>query len=147
MKIVNTQEFDEITAKDGLVLVDFFADWCGPCKMLAPVLEEVAAKYEGKLEIVKVNVDQSQDLAQRYGVMSIPTLIAFKGGKAVKQSVGFPAEKHAGKHDRRSVVSGLIQQIRTFDCHHNAGYSVYPVFLCLSVWTSKRDETAGFGKN
>ena len=62
MKIVNTQEFDEITAKDGLVLVDFFADWCGPCKMLAPVLEEVAAKYEGKLEIVKVNVDQSQDL-------------------------------------------------------------------------------------
>ena len=87
MKIVNTQEFDEITAKDGLVLVDFFADWCGPCKMLAPVLEEVAAKYEGKLEIVKVNVDQSQDLAQRYGVMSIPTLIAFKGGKAVKQSV------------------------------------------------------------
>ena len=69
MKIVNTQEFDEITAKDGLVLVDFFADWCGPCKMLAPVLEEVAAKYEGKLEIVKVNVDQSQDLAQRYGVM------------------------------------------------------------------------------
>ena len=84
MKIVNTQEFDEITAKDGLVLVDFFADWCGPCKMLAPVLEEVAAKYEGKLDIVKVNVDQSQDLAQRYGVMSIPTLIAFKGGKAVK---------------------------------------------------------------
>ena len=59
MKIVNTQEFDEITAKDGLVLVDFFADWCGPCKMLAPVLEEVAAKYEGKLDIVKVNVDQS----------------------------------------------------------------------------------------
>ena len=52
MKIVNTQEFDEITAKDGLVLVDFFADWCGPCKMLAPVLEEVAAKYEGKLDIV-----------------------------------------------------------------------------------------------
>ena len=71
MKIVNTQEFDEITAKGGLVLVDFFADWCGPCKMLAPVLEEVAAKYEGKLDIVKVNVDQSQDLAQRYGVMSI----------------------------------------------------------------------------
>lgn len=65
MKIVNTQEFDEITAKGGLVLVDFFADWCGPCKMLAPVLEEVAAKYEGKLDIVKVNVDQSQDLAQR----------------------------------------------------------------------------------
>ena len=71
MKIVNTQEFDEITAKDGLVLVDCFADWCGPCKMLAPVLEEVAAKYEGKLDIVKVNVDQSQDLAQRYGVMSV----------------------------------------------------------------------------
>ena len=103
MKIVNTQEFDEITAKDGLVLVDFFADWCGPCKMLAPVLEEVAAKYEGKLDIVKVNVDQSQDLAQRYGVMSIPTLIAFKGGKAVKQSVGCQP-----KNMLENMIDGLL---------------------------------------
>ena len=103
MKIVNTQEFDEITAKGGLVLVDFFADWCGPGKMLAPVLEEVAAKYEGKLDIVKVNVDQSQDLAQRYGVMSIPTLIAFKEGKAVKQSVGFQP-----KNMLENMIDGLL---------------------------------------
>lgn len=103
MKIVNTQEFDEITAKGGLVLVDFFADWCGPCKMLAPVLEEVAAKYEGKMDIVKVNVDQSQDLAQRYGVMSIPTLIAFKEGKAVKQSVGLQP-----KNMLENMIDGLL---------------------------------------
>lgn len=89
MKIVNKQEFEDTLAAGGPVLVDFFADWCGPCKMLAPVLEELASDYAGKATIIKVNVDQQQELAQRYGVMSIPTLIAFKDGKLVKQAVGF----------------------------------------------------------
>ena len=93
----------EVLQSEIPVLVDFYAEGCGPCKMLAPVLEEVAAKYEGKLEIVKVNVDQSQDLAQRYGVMSIPTLIAFKGGKAVKQSVGFQP-----KNMLENMIEGLL---------------------------------------
>ncbi len=88
MKIVNSTEFEAITA-EGVVLVDFYADWCGPCKMLAPVLDELANEFEGKAEVIKVNVDDEGALAQRFGVMSIPTLILFKDGQIVKQVVGF----------------------------------------------------------
>lgn len=88
MNIVTKNEFDEII-KDGVVLVDFFATWCGPCKMLAPVLEDLSKTYEGKATIVKVDVDKEQELAGQYGVMSIPTMILFKNGEAVKQVVGF----------------------------------------------------------
>lgn len=91
MNIVTKNEFDEII-KDGVVLVDFFATWCGPCKMLAPVLEELSSQYEGKAAIVKVDVDQEQELASRFGVMSIPTMVLFKNGEAVKQVVGFQAK-------------------------------------------------------
>ena len=88
MKIVNTKEFDEI--KDtGIVLVDFYADWCGPCKMITPVLEELSEEYKGKINIVKVNVDNDGEVASRYGVMSIPNLILLKDGQLVKQVVGF----------------------------------------------------------
>lgn len=70
------------------VLVDFFATWCGPCKMMAPVLEEVALAKQGKAAVYKVDVDQEPELAQRFGVMSVPTLIVFKGGTAAQQFVG-----------------------------------------------------------
>ena len=88
MKITNTAEFDAIK-DNGVVLVDFYADWCGPCKMISPILEELAKEYEGKVTIVKVNVDENGDLAGRYGVMSIPNLVLFKNGDVVKQVVGF----------------------------------------------------------
>ena len=88
MKIVNSSEFDAVK-NNGVVLVDFYADWCGPCKMISPVLEELSKEYEGKATIVKVNVDQSGDVASRYGVMSIPNLVLFKNGEVVKQVVGF----------------------------------------------------------
>ncbi len=88
MRIVNKEEFESIK-NQGVLLVDFFADWCGPCKMIAPVLEELSMEYEGKLNIVKVNVDQENALAGEYGVMSIPNLILFKDGKIVKQVVGY----------------------------------------------------------
>jgi thioredoxin 1 len=77
MRVVNSAEFTEATA-NGVVLVDFYADWCGPCKMVAPVLEQLKTKYAGKLDIVKVDVDVEGSLAQKYGVMSIPTLILLK---------------------------------------------------------------------
>ena len=91
MKVINKAEFEQIT-KQGVVLVDFFATWCGPCKMLAPVLEELAEDMNGKMEIVKVDVDQEGDLAMKFGIMSVPTMSVFKDGEAVKQISGYQAK-------------------------------------------------------
>lgn len=74
---------------NGLVLVDFYADWCGPCKMIAPVLEELATELQGTAKIVKVNVDHCPGVSSQFKVMSIPTLILFKEGQVVTQTVGF----------------------------------------------------------
>ncbi|BAD41389.1 thioredoxin [Symbiobacterium thermophilum] len=83
------------------VLVDFWAVWCGPCRMIAPVVEEIAADYEGRMKVGKLNVDENNDLAARYGVMSIPTLILFKNGEPVERIVGFqPKKELAAKIDR-----------------------------------------------
>lgn len=70
------------------VLVDFWAQWCGPCRMIAPIIDEIAKDLEGKLKVGKVNVDQAGELAAQYNVMSIPTLLVFKNGKVVNQMVG-----------------------------------------------------------
>ncbi len=83
------QEFNEKIAS-GRVLVDFFATWCGPCKMLAPILEDIDAKQEaGDLLIVKVDVDEAGDVAMKYGIQSIPTLILFENGKPIKNALGY----------------------------------------------------------
>ena len=80
--------FDKALAQSGLMMVDFWADWCGPCKMLAPVIENLAGQYEGRALVGKVNVDEEPELAMRYGVMSIPTVIFFKDGKEIDRKVG-----------------------------------------------------------
>ena len=78
----------EVESSETPVLLDFWASWCGPCRMLAPVVEELAGEFDGKVKFGKVNVDEQPELAIRYGVQSIPTLILFRGGEPVNASVG-----------------------------------------------------------
>lgn len=90
MALINATDSNfEDNIKEGVTLVDFWAPWCGPCKMIAPVLEDLAKDIEGKANIVKVDVDENQATAAKFEVMSIPTLIVFKDGQAVDKVVGF----------------------------------------------------------
>lgn len=84
----NKEGFEKALASGQTMLVDFWAGWCGPCKMLAPTIEELGTKYEGKAVVGKIDVDEEQELAIRYGVMSIPTVIFFKDGAEVERKVG-----------------------------------------------------------
>ena len=91
---VSALDFEsEVLKSDKLVIVDFWAEWCGPCKMIAPLLDEVAKEMPDKVKIVKVNVDQEQQLAQQYGIYNIPTLLFFKQGTVREQVVGKAAKK------------------------------------------------------
>ena len=86
---INQENFEsEVLNANEKVLVDFYADWCGPCKMMAPVIEELAEELQGKAKVGKINVDESTDTATQYDVMSIPTIIIFKNGKEVKRFIG-----------------------------------------------------------
>jgi thioredoxin 1 len=101
---VTDSTFDtEVLQADKPVLVDFWAEWCGPCKMVAPVLEEIAGEHEGRLTLVKLNVDDNPDIARRFGVMSIPTLSLFVGGTEKKRLVG--------AMPKRNIVSELAEFI------------------------------------
>lgn len=86
---LTTENFDkEVLQAEMPVLVDFYAEWCGPCKMLSPVIDEIAKDYDGKAKICKVNVDEAPELAQKFRVMSVPTVMVFKKGIATETSVG-----------------------------------------------------------
>ena len=78
----------EVLASDVPVMVDFYADWCGPCRMVAPIVDELAGEYAGKVKIGKINVDENPNTAKQYNVMSIPTILFIKGGKVVDQVIG-----------------------------------------------------------
>lgn len=88
MKVVNEKEFNDIIKSKKVVLVDFFATWCGPCRMLSPILEEVSEEANGEYEIVKVDVDESYDLAKKFGIMSVPTMIIFQDGVEAEKIIG-----------------------------------------------------------
>ena len=101
---VTDSNFDQEVLKSTVpVLVDFWAEWCGPCRMVAPVVEELAKQYAGKVKVAKVDVDQNQRIATQYSIRSIPSLYVFKGGKVVDQIVGA-----VPKHHIVSVLEGAL---------------------------------------
>lgn len=101
---LNSSNFDEqVTNTDKLVLIDFYATWCGPCKMLSPIISEIANEYSNSVKVCKVNVDESQELALKYNIMSIPTLIFLKNGVVIKSVVGF-----CSKSELDSTIKNLL---------------------------------------
>ena len=87
-KVASNTNFSQLLESDKLVVVDFWATWCGPCRMLSPILDEVEEEMAGKIEVVKVNVDDADEVAAQYRIMSIPTLLFFKNGQVVDKTVG-----------------------------------------------------------
>jgi thioredoxin 1 len=93
VNITETNFSEEVANSEIPVLVDFWAEWCGPCKMIAPLLDELASDYDGKAKIAKVNIDEQQSLAVKYGVRAVPTLLIFKGGEVTEQIVGVKSKR------------------------------------------------------
>ncbi|MCI8620349.1 MAG: thioredoxin [Clostridia bacterium] len=103
-EVLNLSNFDEkVKETDKLVLVDFFATWCGPCKMLAPIVSEISSEYADGMKVYKINVDENQQLAIKYGIVSIPTLVFFKNGEVVSTNVGF-----CSKSELDNIINKLL---------------------------------------
>lgn len=101
---LNSSNFnEEINNTDKLVLVDFFATWCGPCKMLSPIISEIASDYSNSIKVCKVNVDENQKLALKYNIVSVPTIIFFKNGEEIKSSIGF-----CEKYELDNIINNLL---------------------------------------
>ena len=106
-EIKSTQQFEqEVLNSTNPVFVDFWAEWCGPCRMVSPVVEELAGDYEGKVKFVKVNVDEANELASKYNVFSIPTLILLNKGEIVSQQVGA-----ASKESYKNMIDRALEKI------------------------------------
>ena len=92
-KVITNTNFEEALAVPGLLVIDFWATWCGPCRMLSPIVDELAAEFEGRATIAKCNVDDCEDIAMRFGVRNIPTLVFVKDGEVVDRTVGVQSKK------------------------------------------------------
>ncbi len=100
LKITSENFEQEVINSDKVIVVDFYADWCGPCKMMAPIIEEIAKELDGKANVGKINVDDNQNLAVKYQVMSIPTIAIFKQGKVIQSFVGVT--------DKQEILDAVI---------------------------------------
>lgn len=105
----NTQTFQHIVESNVLVFVDFYADWCGPCKIIAPSIERLAEEYSGTVKFVKLNIDENPDIAWSYGVKSIPTLMIFRNGKPFRRMIGASPVAHY-RGELQKVVSKIRGQ-------------------------------------
>lgn len=103
VELTDTNLNEEVLETKTLVFVDFWAPWCGPCLVAAPVIEQLAKEYEGKLKVGKLNVDKNPKTAQKYGILSIPTVIMFRDGKEVVRKIGFP-----GKKGYEELINGVL---------------------------------------
>ena len=92
-KVITNTNFEEALAIPGLLVIDFWATWCGPCRMLSPIVDELAAEFEGRATIAKCNVDDCEDIAMRFGVRNIPTLVFVKDGEVVDRTVGVQSKQ------------------------------------------------------
>ena len=102
----NSNWNDEVVKSSIPVVVDFWAPWCGPCRMVSPVIEKLSEKYSGQLKVVKVNVDENQELAMKFGVMSIPTIMLFRNGQELDQAIGAaPSEYYEKMFAKNKVIS------------------------------------------
>jgi thioredoxin 1 len=105
MQEVTDQSFEkDVLNSEVPVLVDFWAEWCGPCKMLAPTVEKVANEYEGKAKVVKLNIDDNNQVAQRFGIKGIPTLILFKNGSEADRTVGLTSKENIARMIDRALA-------------------------------------------
>ena len=102
-KVITNTNFEEALAVPGLLVIDFWATWCGPCRMLSPIVDELAAEFEGRATIAKCNVDDCEDIAMRFGVRNIPTLVFVKDGEVVDRTVGVQS-----KHDLAAKIQLYI---------------------------------------
>ncbi len=103
MKQIETLEFDELLKGDKPVICDFFATWCAPCRMLAPVMDEISEKYGDKAEFVKVDIDKNPELAARFGIMSIPLVAVFKNGEEAAKTVGYMSKSEADEFIKENL--------------------------------------------
>ena len=104
LELTETNFEQEVTKSPSPVLVDMWAAWCGPCRMIAPIVEEMATKYQGKLKVGKLNVDDHAQVAGRFRIMNIPTLLLFKGGKEVDRIVGVVPKEELGKRIEKALA-------------------------------------------
>jgi thioredoxin 1 len=103
---VTDGDFDQVVLKSDVpVMVDFWATWCGPCRMVAPIVEELAREYDGKVRVAKVDVDENPGVAARYGIRSIPSILFFRGGQVVAQSIGAVPRAELEKKLKESLAS------------------------------------------